>query len=99
MVTPKIIYSSKALARYVETVAQFGGMIETRVGMGTQRHPIFVRMLDKDSIWGSFNGLQTLVPSLLHFGESYGLGSPGGEVTGIMHYTVSLLTTSTPYLV
>lgn len=54
--------------KYVETVAQFGGMIETRVGRGTQRHPVFVRMLDKDSIWGDYNGLQTMVPSLLHFG-------------------------------
>ncbi|XP_068226650.1 LOW QUALITY PROTEIN: myogenesis-regulating glycosidase-like [Palaemon carinicauda] len=53
---------------YVDTIAEFGGMIETRVGRGTQRHPIFVRMLDKDSIWGSENGLRTLVPSLFHFG-------------------------------
>ncbi|XP_045612250.2 myogenesis-regulating glycosidase [Procambarus clarkii] len=54
--------------KYVETVAQFGGMIEARVGRATQQHPIFIRMLDKDSIWGSNNGLRTLVPSLLHFG-------------------------------
>ncbi|XP_071552492.1 myogenesis-regulating glycosidase-like isoform X2 [Panulirus ornatus] len=54
--------------KYVETVAQFGSMIETRVGMATQQHPIFIRMLDKDSIWGTFNGLQTLIPTLLHFG-------------------------------
>ena len=54
--------------RYVEAAAQFGDMVETRVGRGSQRFPIFVRMLDKDSIWGYFNGLKTLVPSLLHFG-------------------------------
>ncbi|CAL4083846.1 unnamed protein product, partial [Meganyctiphanes norvegica] len=53
---------------YVNTLAEFGGMVETRVGRGTQHQPIFVRMLDKDSIWGSYNGLQTMVPSLLHFG-------------------------------
>ncbi|XP_069959028.1 myogenesis-regulating glycosidase isoform X3 [Cherax quadricarinatus] len=53
---------------YVDTVSQFGNMIETRVARGTQRHNIFVRMLDKDSIWGSYNGLKSLVPTLLHFG-------------------------------
>ena len=54
--------------RYVETVAEFGDMVETRVGRGSQRFPIFVRMLDKYSTWGYYNGLKTLVPSLLHFG-------------------------------
>ncbi|XP_063842492.1 myogenesis-regulating glycosidase-like [Scylla paramamosain] len=54
--------------KYVEAVAQFGDMVETRVGRGSQRFPIFVRMLDKYSTWGYYNGLKTLVPSLLHFG-------------------------------
>lgn len=53
----------------MEAVSQFGGMIEVRVGMATQKFPVFVRMLDKDSIWTDFNGLKTLVPSLLHSGE------------------------------
>ncbi|XP_066989034.1 myogenesis-regulating glycosidase-like isoform X2 [Macrobrachium rosenbergii] len=53
---------------FVEAVARFGGMIEVRVGKGTQGHLGFVRMLDKDSTWGEDNGLRTLVPSLLHFG-------------------------------
>nr|XP_045612251.1 myogenesis-regulating glycosidase-like isoform X3 [Procambarus clarkii] len=54
--------------KYVDTVAQFGNMIETRTARATQRHSTFVRMLDKDSVWDSNNGLKTLVPSLLHFG-------------------------------
>ena len=29
------------------------------------RHPIFVRMLDKDSHWGYDNGIKTLVTTLL----------------------------------
>lgn len=58
------IYSIK----FVETVTQFGDMIEVRVGHRTQRFPVFVRMLDKDSTWDYDNGLKTLVPSLLHFG-------------------------------
>ncbi|XP_050718543.1 myogenesis-regulating glycosidase-like isoform X2 [Eriocheir sinensis] len=73
--------------KYVESVAQFGNMVETRVGRGSQRHAIFVRMLDKDSIWGYFNGISTLVPSLLHSGI---LGYPfvlpdmvGGNAYGI----------------
>ncbi|XP_053655548.1 myogenesis-regulating glycosidase isoform X3 [Cherax quadricarinatus] len=54
--------------KYIDTVSQFGGMIEARVGRGTQRHNIFIRMLDKDSIWGSRDGLRSLIPSLLHSG-------------------------------
>ncbi|XP_066944033.1 myogenesis-regulating glycosidase-like [Macrobrachium rosenbergii] len=73
---------------YVDAVSEFGGMIETRVGQGTQRHPIFVRMLDKDSVWDTDNGLRTMIPSLLHFGI---LGYPyvlpdmiGGNAYGVM---------------
>ncbi|KAK7063208.1 hypothetical protein SK128_012465 [Halocaridina rubra] len=64
----ELLWPNAFTTKYVDSVSSFGGMIETRVGMGTQRHPIFVRMLDKDSIWGEFNGLRTLVPSALHFG-------------------------------
>lgn len=58
------IYSIK----YMETVTQFGNMIEARVGHNTQQFPVFIRMLDKDSSWDYNNGLKTLIPSLLHFG-------------------------------
>lgn len=36
---------------FARTSAQFGKLIEVRVGCGTQDLPIFVRMLDKDSTW------------------------------------------------
>ncbi|XP_068216743.1 myogenesis-regulating glycosidase-like isoform X2 [Palaemon carinicauda] len=58
------VYSKK----FVGGLTKFGRMIETRVGRGTQEYPVFVRMLDKDSVWSEENGLRTLVPSLLHFG-------------------------------
>ena len=40
-------------------------MIEVRVGFDSQDLPIFVRMLDKDSVWGYGNGLKTLIPLAL----------------------------------
>ncbi|XP_050686086.1 myogenesis-regulating glycosidase-like isoform X2 [Eriocheir sinensis] len=58
------IYSVK----FIETVTQFGPIIEARVGRGTQRHGAFLRMLDKDSTWSNDNGLKSLIPTLLHFG-------------------------------
>ncbi|XP_063215591.1 myogenesis-regulating glycosidase-like isoform X2 [Bacillus rossius redtenbacheri] len=51
--------------RYVETVSQFGGMVEVRSARRTQKLPIFLRMLDKDSRWGFDNGLSTLITTLL----------------------------------
>ncbi|CAG7837491.1 unnamed protein product [Allacma fusca] len=53
--------------KYVESVTKYGGMIEVRVGRGTQHKGVFVRMLDKDSRWGYDNGLKSLIPTLLHF--------------------------------
>ncbi|CAG5059003.1 unnamed protein product [Parnassius apollo] len=50
---------------YVNTVAKFGPMIEIRSGMRTQDLPVFVRMVDKDTLWGFDNGLATLVTTLL----------------------------------
>ncbi|CAH2049634.1 unnamed protein product, partial [Iphiclides podalirius] len=50
---------------YVRTVAEFGPMIEIRSGMRTQDLPVFVRMVDKDTLWGFDNGLATLVTTLL----------------------------------
>lgn len=46
---------------YVRTCARFGDMIEVRTGFQTQTLPIFVRMVDRDSIWGLTNGLSTVI--------------------------------------
>ena len=53
---------------YVETVAQFGGMVEVRTGRRSQHLPVFIRMLDKFSSWGYDNGLRSMVTTLLQFG-------------------------------
>ncbi|XP_045450334.1 myogenesis-regulating glycosidase-like [Melitaea cinxia] len=50
---------------YVRTVAKFGPMIEVRSGMRTQDLPVFIRMVDKDTLWDFNNGLATLVTTLL----------------------------------
>ncbi|XP_049791625.1 myogenesis-regulating glycosidase-like [Schistocerca nitens] len=50
---------------YVQTAAQFGAMVEVRVGQHSQQFPYYVRMLDKDSRWGFDNGLASLVTTLL----------------------------------
>ncbi|XP_049791615.1 myogenesis-regulating glycosidase-like isoform X2 [Schistocerca nitens] len=50
---------------YLKTAAQFGPMVEARVGQHTQQFPIYIRMLDKDSRWGFDNGLASLVTTLL----------------------------------
>jgi hypothetical protein len=42
--------------------------LEIRVGVQTQRLPVFVRMMDKESTWGEDNGLATLIPHALTFG-------------------------------
>ena len=42
--------------------------LEVRVGVRTQRLPVFVRMMDKESRWGDDNGLATLIPHVLTFG-------------------------------
>ena len=59
------LWPAKFTTAYVEAVSKFGPMIEVRVGRRTQTHPIFVRMLDKDSHWGFDNGLKTLLTTLL----------------------------------
>lgn len=58
------IYTTK----YVETVSHHGNMIEVRCGYKSQKHPIFVRMADKESRWGYDNGLRTIIPTTLTFG-------------------------------
>ncbi|XP_053611418.1 myogenesis-regulating glycosidase-like [Plodia interpunctella] len=50
---------------YVRTCARFGDMIEVRTGFRTQDLPVFVRMVDRDSIWGLNNGLATIITTTL----------------------------------
>ncbi|XP_023942929.2 myogenesis-regulating glycosidase-like [Bicyclus anynana] len=50
---------------YVRTCARFGDMVEVRAGFRTQDLPIFVRMVDRDSIWGLNNGLPTIVTTTI----------------------------------
>lgn len=49
---------------FVNTVVEFGRMIEVRSAYGQQNIPVFVRMLDKDSVWSWENGLPTLVTTV-----------------------------------
>jgi len=42
--------------------------LEIRVGVRTQRLPVFVRLMDKESRWDGDNGLATLIPHVLTFG-------------------------------
>jgi len=42
--------------------------LEVRVGVRTQRLPVFVRLMDKESRWDNDNGLATLIPHVLTFG-------------------------------
>jgi len=42
--------------------------LEVRVGVQTQRLPVFVRLMDKESRWDDDNGLATLIPHVLTFG-------------------------------
>ncbi|KAB7502683.1 Alpha-xylosidase [Armadillidium nasatum] len=53
---------------YVGTVSAFGNFSEVRTGTRSQKNAIFVRMLDKSSVWTEDNGLRTMIPSLLHSG-------------------------------
>lgn len=58
---------SQITRAFVEMASEFGNLLETRTGWGSQRLPHLVRMLDFDSRWGVFNGLKSLIPTLLQF--------------------------------
>ncbi|XP_022824737.1 uncharacterized family 31 glucosidase KIAA1161-like [Spodoptera litura] len=47
--------------QYAKVCATFGNMVEVRAGFRTQDLPIYVRMVDRDSIWGLNNGLATVI--------------------------------------
>ncbi|CAG9859823.1 unnamed protein product [Phyllotreta striolata] len=51
--------------RYIRTCATLGDLVEVRSAYKTQDLQIFLRMLDKDSSWGIYNGLYTLITTLL----------------------------------
>lgn len=61
-------------------------MIEIRTGWTTQDLPVFVRMIDLDTRWGTNNGLQSLIPTLLQMNlNGYPFVLPdmiGGNVYG-----------------
>ncbi|RVE45338.1 hypothetical protein evm_010043 [Chilo suppressalis] len=62
---PIELHPGNIVEAYVRTVAKFGPMIEVRSGMRTQDLPVFIRMVDKDTLWDFNNGLATLVTTLL----------------------------------
>ncbi|XP_066146993.1 myogenesis-regulating glycosidase [Euwallacea fornicatus] len=59
-ITPNILNQ-----KYIETCVTFGDLIEVRSSFRAQRYGEFIRMLDKDSVWGLDNGLASLVTTLL----------------------------------
>ncbi|XP_067840891.1 myogenesis-regulating glycosidase [Heptranchias perlo] len=50
---------------YAETAALYCKLAEVRVGYRTQTLPCFVRMIDRDSVWGYELGLKSLIPTAL----------------------------------
>ncbi|XP_072031554.1 LOW QUALITY PROTEIN: myogenesis-regulating glycosidase-like [Amphiura filiformis] len=54
--------------KYVQTAERLGRQIEVRCGHKSQKHHVFVRMMDKDSNWNYSNGLLTMIPSTLVMG-------------------------------
>eukprot|EP00062_Callorhinchus_milii_P012189 gi/632958960/ref/XP_007895345.1/ PREDICTED: uncharacterized family 31 glucosidase KIAA1161 homolog [Callorhinchus milii] len=50
---------------YAEMAASFPQMCEVRVGFRSQGLPCFVRMIDRDSVWGYELGLKSLIPTAL----------------------------------
>lgn len=60
-------YPNKFSELYCAACAELGEMIEVRTGSRSQRLPVFVRIMDKDSRWGYDNGLKTLIPCALTF--------------------------------
>lgn len=53
---------------YVTMASTFGQMVKVRVGYKSQGLPLFVRILDRDSVWDENNGLRSLIPTVLTFG-------------------------------
>eukprot|EP00794_Sanderia_malayensis_P009637 gene9637-10624_t len=63
---PKNInYFSKG---YGEIASRFGGLTEVRTGYGSQKFPVFFRILDRTSCWDLENGLKSVLTATLTFG-------------------------------
>ncbi|XP_072938350.1 myogenesis-regulating glycosidase-like [Epargyreus clarus] len=82
--------------KYARTCARFGDMVEVRAGFMTQDLPIFVRMVDRDSIWGLNNGLPTLLTTTFQMNlNGYTLVLPdmiGGNGYNLNHEQADLPT-------
>ena len=64
---------------YVEFVANqsYSSRAEVRVGYFTQEHSILVRLLDRNSVWGTDNGLKSVLNAVLSLGlAGYGFILP-----------------------
>lgn len=53
---------------YVTFASKYGGQVEVRDGYRSQRLPLLVRILDRDSVWSEVNGLRSVITSSLHLG-------------------------------
>ena len=63
---PKDLQPGIYTLNYTSNLAKhFDDNIEARVGWRTQKLPIFVRMIDKDTRWTWNNGLPTLITTLI----------------------------------
>lgn len=58
-------YPETNLKYYVRAAAEFGPIVEVRSARGTQKYPIFLRMIDRESDWEGRLSLSTLIPTLL----------------------------------
>lgn len=59
------VYPETNLQAYVQVASTFGKMVEVRVGRGTGKHQVYVRMLDFESEWSGKRGLVSMIPTLL----------------------------------
>lgn len=64
---PTDFYPSQMTTDFLSTVVDYGPKLEIRVAQGTQKYPVFVRILDFDSRWTWENGLPTLITTVLLF--------------------------------
>ena len=55
-------------AQYAQFAAEFGPQVVVRVGHFSQDLPVMVRMADKNSTWGSNNGLHSVIITTLSMG-------------------------------
>lgn len=58
-------YTNWVSTRYVEACSKLGPMTEVRSAFKNQPVPVFLRMMDKSSVWDENNGLKTLIPTAL----------------------------------